>query len=168
MPQPSPQIDFSKSTSVGAGNVILLVLLLVGILFAAYYTTRLVSGKASRLLRSNKMHIVDRLAISRDKMLLIVRVGQELYLLGVSNNQINHLAQLSPEALEEPEDEAGAAGSTFWSRFSGAMKDNFSTRIGRAKKNDGFGPDAYGDLDGMADMVRKRNERYGRHDGGDE
>lgn len=164
MTQPSGEV-LGGAPGVGAGNIILLILVMVAILFAAYYTTRLVSGKASRMLRSNKMHIIDRLAISRDKMLLIVRVGDEFHFLGVSNNQINHLANIPIEALEEPEPEE-RTGESFWSRFTSAMKENLGARVGRAHNDEK--PDSYGDIDSMAELVRKRNKRFDRHDGGEE
>ena len=175
-------------TSVGTGNIIVMVLVLVAIIFAAYYVTRLISGRAIRMLRSQKMDIVDRMALAHDKQIMILRVGDEAHLIGVTGSQITELALLPPEILDEPEAAqrpAPGAGDTFFSRFMSAMKENYTAKTSqyrrprsayeRAKSEyersvqehggdaTNQGPRRKGDnIDDMADMARRRNDRYGR------
>ncbi len=178
-------------TSVGTGNIIVMVLVLVAIIFAAYYVTRFITGKAVRMMRSQKMHIVDRMAIAHDKQIMILQVGDEAHLIGITGSQISELARLSPDILEERGEERSASGAgaaaadTFFSRFMSAMKQNYTAKTSqyrrprsayeRAKseyersiKDNGAdaptpSPRRKGDnIDDMSDMARRRNDRYGR------
>ena len=170
-------------TSVGAGNIIVMLLALVAIIFAAYYVTRLISGRAVRMMRSQKMHIVDRLAIAHDKQILILRVGGEAHMIGVTNSQISELAVLPAEILDEPEKARQEPGDTFFSRFMSAMKENMSEKTPRRhprsvyerarseyerglqeRREDSTASSkrTSESIDDMADMARRRNDRYGR------
>ncbi len=124
--------DYSEliggGTSVGTGNIVVMLLALVAIIFAAYYVTRLISGRAMRMMRSQRMHIVDRLALTHDKQIMIIQVGNEAHLIGVSNAGISELALLPSEILEEPPREEKEPGDTFFSRFTSALKENFAER----------------------------------------
>lgn len=172
------------TTSVGAGNIIWMLLVLVAIIFAAYYVTRLISGRAIRMMRSQKMHIVDRIALAHDKQIMILQVGDEAHLIGVSNAGINELALLPPEILEEPQRDANApAGDTFFSRFKSAMKENMAERTSkyrrprsayerakseyeRSLQEQGEAPPAAkrkaDNIDDISERARQRNDRYGR------
>ncbi len=180
--------DYSEligaGTSVGTGNIVVMLLALVAIIFAAYYVTRFISGRAVRMMRSQKMHIVDRIAIAHDKQILILRVGDEAHLIGVTGGQINELAALPAEILEEPEKARPTPGDTFFSRFMSAMKENMSAKTSQyrrprsayerakteyersIKEQDSPAPPSpkrKGDnIDDMAEMARRRNDRYGK------
>ncbi len=187
--------DYSEliagGTSVGTGNIIVMVLALVAIVFAAYYVTRFITGRAIRMMRSQKMHIVDRMAIAHDKQIMILQIGDEAHLIGVTGSQITELARLNPEILAESEAEAHAArvagagqGDTFFGRFMSAMKANISEKMSARRPRSAYErakseyertlqeqrtdtPPASqkrkGDnIDDMSEMARRRNGRYGK------
>jgi flagellar biosynthetic protein FliO len=80
----------------------LAIVVIVGIIFAAGFTTRFVAGKAAGFAGRGKSNIqvLDRQSLSKDKQLLIVSVGERLYFVGVSNQEITLLDRLEGETLD--------------------------------------------------------------------
>lgn len=194
-PTPDLQDRFEaigSSSKLEAGSLIVTLLVVLAIIFAAYYVTKLIAGKAVGMMRSKKMRVVDTLALSRDKQIVIVQVGEQAHLLGVSASGINELALLPGDILDEPSP-APAQGEPFISRFVSAMKENAAARAenaaarvpGRSRRPTGAyerakseyertlrensdapqpTPSQKGDnLDDMADMARRRGMRLKRH-----
>ncbi len=77
------------------------VIIMVGVLLAAYYTTKFISGKTNRMLKSKYIQIQDRMSIGKDKALLVAKVGDKYLLLGVTNQNINSLGEVNPEDLSD-------------------------------------------------------------------
>lgn len=83
------------------------------ILGLAYWVTRRVAGSAAlsgfRAGGAKRgIEVLSRLALGKDKMLLIVRAGKRCFLLGVSAGSITTLAEFTQEEAaywSEPEEE---------------------------------------------------------------
>lgn len=103
-----------------------LILTLLGVLALIYliwYLAKrftMVSGNAGRLGRG--LSVVERLPLTQDKSLAVVRAGSRLLLLGLSNQRVELITEL------EPEDWLPSMGST-----EGAFPD-FSTKSGAGAK----------------------------------
>ncbi len=101
-------------------QILLLLLLLALILVLVYYATRFVGGFAARgtifpgakqgEFRPGKyIVLIDRLAIDREKSVLLVRVGEAYYLLGASEESVTLLekVELSDEMLQAANEASG-------------------------------------------------------------
>ncbi len=88
------------------------IIIMVAVLLAAYFTTKYLSGKARRIVKSRHIVVLDRMGIAKDKMLLLVKVGDKSMLIGVTNQNINALGEVdvdeSPVAEDEPKATPGA------------------------------------------------------------
>jgi flagellar biosynthetic protein FliO len=76
------------------------VVVLAAVLIGAYFTTRFISGKSRKLLKSRYIHVLDRMALGKDKNVVLIEVGEQTLLIGVTNQSINNLGQIDSEALK--------------------------------------------------------------------
>ncbi len=136
---------------LSSGSIILTILVLVGVLVAAYYTTRFISTKMMKSGISSKksgrssgkktlgkyVNIVDRAQMDREKGVVVVEFEGKFYLLGVSPQGVNLIdkQEISEEEYaarrKEEEEEAAAreqaAGAVgFVEIFKQQFKQKFS------------------------------------------
>lgn len=84
-----------------AVKVIGSVLLLIGILYAGVYGMRVLSGRAGKGgFNSGAISVLHKTHIAPKKAIYVVKVGGKAMVVGVTDSQINHLADLSGEELE--------------------------------------------------------------------
>jgi len=84
------------------GSVIGICAFILFIFVAAYYVTKLMGKHYSvQASFSREMRVIDKLALSRDRFLLIVEAGGKVLLLGVSPQQIETLAELDSERFAD-------------------------------------------------------------------
>jgi flagellar biogenesis protein FliO len=125
-----------RTSSVPAGNyvtqLIKMVLMLGAVCVLAYLLLGKLLPRAMSLTTTGRramlaapsrgvVEVVDRLALDQRRALLVVRVGQELFLVGLADQGISLLSRLDPEsvgALPDPSEEA----ASFLSRFQGILK----------------------------------------------
>lgn len=90
-------------TALGGLTVICLVV------FAAYYVTRFAADHARPGLGNLRgIRLLDRFVFSRDKMIVLVEVGGQVYMLGVTNQSINLIDTVEPGEFPEQRQRAGA------------------------------------------------------------
>ena len=82
---------------VGAIFLFILVLLL------AYLTTRWLGRRYGSQKAGGRIRILERTAIGPDRLLVIVRVEEKVWLLGVTSHQISSIGELDPELFEDEE-----------------------------------------------------------------
>jgi len=87
--------------SNGIGGTVLPIVMLLLVIAAAYYTTRFVSVKANRINRGKYLRVIDRLMVGRDKHILMVEAGEQVYLLGVSRDNMTAIGSLTKEQLQD-------------------------------------------------------------------
>ena len=95
-------------------TIIVDLLIFVAVVIAAYFTAKYISQRSMKAARSRHMRVTDRLPLSRDKTVYLVKVGDEYYLLGATNQQINVLGK--PE-IEEEEDAGNAKHGPSFAAF---------------------------------------------------
>lgn len=113
MKTPPPTNAATLSQGGGTGQILLLLLYLGLILLLVYYATRLFGRFAARgsIFSGNGrsefrpgsfITLIDRLAVDKSKALLLVRVKDEYYLLGVAEENITLIekVQISAEELD--------------------------------------------------------------------
>lgn len=100
--------------------LVVALILALAYLFTKYAAGRLGSGLR---LRRGKMAILEQIPVGRDQKLLLVRVGNEVHLLGVAQGGITLLERISPEELEQwKQEEAEQTEASQKMSFQDALK----------------------------------------------
>lgn len=103
--------------------------MIVLVLFATYYFTKAISKKMSDSSSSRHLKIIDRVALSQNKFLLIVEIDKKFLLVGVSDNSISVLKEFDSLSLELGE--ANFIGPNVDINFLEILKDNLKkTKLG--------------------------------------
>ena len=98
------------------------LLVIIAVLALAYLFTRYGAGRLNGMFRPRRrrMTVVEQVPLGRDQRLVLVRMGDTLYLLGVTPGGVSRLEKLPAselEALEEPPPcdppQDGAQGMSF-------------------------------------------------------
>lgn len=85
-------------------SVVFMLICFAGVLFLAYYCTRLIGKRYnSNGKLSGNIKVLDRLSLSQNQSLLIVEAGDKTLLLGCTAHEITALSQLDRDALCENE-----------------------------------------------------------------
>ncbi len=71
-----------------------LVLMLIIILVAAYYTSRLVGGIKLGQLRKSNFQVIDSYRVTPNKALQIVRIGNKYIVIAIGKDDINFITEL--------------------------------------------------------------------------
>ena len=88
------------------------------VVFAAYYVTRFTAARARPNLGNRRgIRLLDRFALARDKMIVLVEVGEAVYMLGVTNQSINLIDTVELPELSEEEMRKGTAAESFAQLF---------------------------------------------------
>lgn len=99
------------------GDIFSFVFMLIAvglILYLSYAVTKKLSGTGMAGGMSKNMRVVDRMFMGRDKSIVVVRVGQKDYLLGISQNNITLLTELPEgEIMVFADEETGTGPMEF-------------------------------------------------------
>lgn len=83
------------------GQVLWALILTCGVLVLAYWSTRHVAGRLMVKRRvGGRMEVLDQMSLGRDQRLVLARVGETVYLLGVSSGSVSCLRVLTKEEAE--------------------------------------------------------------------
>lgn len=75
------------------------------VLFLAYVATRLVGSKYMKNLKGKNIRVVESISIGIDKVLYLVKIGNQYFLISASGKNINFLSQVEPfNVIINPED----------------------------------------------------------------
>ena len=98
------------------GQVLWALIRTCGVLALAYWSTRHVVGRLAVKRRTGgRMEVLDQMSLGRDQRVVLARVGETVYLLGVSSGSVSCLHVLSKEEAEGwltpgPEPDPGGSG----------------------------------------------------------
>ena len=123
----SPAAPATSYLGGGALEFIFILIVFFCILLAAYAVTRLVGRRAGGRMKSRLIEVVDTLGIGADAQLLVVKVGDELFLASKSQKNVALLTKL--------ELTPGAAGA-FADRapgFAGGFRAVLEGKLSRAR-----------------------------------
>ncbi len=84
----------------GIFPLLLSIVILLGILYLAYISSRYLGNMATRQSQSKTMKVIDSIALGQDKSIAAVEVGEQVFLLGIAQGGITNLAQLDKEAIK--------------------------------------------------------------------
>ncbi len=101
------------------GSTFFIVFVLVVVLVGAYYTTKFLSGKLRQVSKSKHIHVIDRVGIAKDKALLLTKVGDRCFFIGVTNQAISSLGEINSEEIKSlAEEKADSQNKTVFEKFS--------------------------------------------------
>ena len=95
----------------GLKDLIFQVLIFVAVAIAAYFTAKYISRRSMGSAKSRHMRVADRLPLSRDKAVYLIKVGDEYYLLGATSHKMSVLGK--PKIEDDEDAGSGKHGSTF-------------------------------------------------------
>lgn len=109
------------------------LILFVGILYLAYISTKFIGKRYSLNGRAGRnLKILETLSVGRDMSIAIAKVGERIFLIGITEDSINMLSELKEDdlALDAADDEQAvkAAGGI---SFSDALKYNINKKLGK-------------------------------------
>jgi len=81
-------------------SIILGLIFFILILIAAYFSTKYIGKRYGLKVNGGKnIKIIEKVTLTQDKMLVIVRVANKTMLLGVTNNQIDKISDIDESSL---------------------------------------------------------------------
>lgn len=84
----------------GIFPLLLSVVILLGILYLAYISSRYLGNMGNRQSQSKSLKILDSIALGQDRSLAAVKVGERVLLLGITSGGITNLAELEKNELQ--------------------------------------------------------------------
>ncbi len=134
------------------------LIMIVLVLFATYYFTKAISKKMTASSPSRHIKIIDRVALSQNKFLLIVEIDKKFILLGVTDNSINVLKEFNDLNLEVGEANS-IIGFSSDANFLEILKDNLKkTKLGSKFIKDNNNYNNYEETKNTADKDKKDGE----------
>nr|WP_319488398.1 flagellar biosynthetic protein FliO [uncultured Caproiciproducens sp.] len=109
---------------------------IVFVLYLCFVFSKLIANKVNNVSKSNNIRIVERVALTQDKGLVIIEVCGKYYLVGFANNNIEILKELDEAELNIPkpfqkDNFLEVLNSTLKSRWDVKIGDAFFRRSGK-------------------------------------
>ncbi|NLK20772.1 MAG: flagellar biosynthetic protein FliO [Epulopiscium sp.] len=96
------------------GQFFFLIVLFMIILAAAYYVTRLLGRFQHQKYKTCNIKIIESIAIAPQKTLQLIKVGNKVYLIGITKDNIVYLSEIDGEIIHELElDDVGVLNPKF-------------------------------------------------------
>lgn len=102
---PEPEADAAQSV-VSSGNawdsfiqLIGLIILLLLILAATYFTTRIIGNIKLGQMKNSNFKLIDAYRISPGKVIQIVKIGSKYIVLAICKDTINYITELDEEDI---------------------------------------------------------------------
>jgi flagellar protein FliO/FliZ len=112
-PTPSPvggdaSITVPQSGSYGSlGQLIGLVALLIVILVAAYYTSRLIGGIKLGQMKKSNFQVIDSYRVTPNKALQLVKIGNKYIVIAIGKDDIHYITELEENEVTFRESQPG-------------------------------------------------------------
>ena len=81
----------------GIFTAIVTLLIVVVILYGAFWATKFIGQGYASASNSRNMNIVEQVTIGRDKSIAVVKAGDSFYLVGITPGSINLISQLNDD-----------------------------------------------------------------------
>lgn len=109
----------------------------VFVIILAYWGTMWFSKRYKTFSSGKQIQVIERIMLSQDKMLILTKVKDEVYFLGITGQQIATIAQFDAAIFPQPE--AGEGVSDFAALFKDKLLGQFSPNKKKNDKGDGKG-----------------------------
>jgi flagellar biogenesis protein FliO len=77
------------------------VVVVVGILFLAYYISKLVANNGTMAGKGKNITVIERIAVSKDCSVVLLKAAGKLLVVGVTPHSMQTLAELNEQEAEE-------------------------------------------------------------------
>ena len=119
------------SVSSDVLTLIFTLLAIVLVLYLCYLFSKFMANKVNNVSKFNNIKVVERVALTQDKGLVIIQVCGKYYLIGFANNNIEILKELDGSELNFPKSALkdsflDALNSTIKSRWDVKMSDKYN------------------------------------------
>lgn len=96
-------------SSVGTffDGVLMLVIFLF-VVFLAYYSTKLISKAKGGMRKGSNLVSIEAIGVGMQATLQLVKVGEQVFLIGVTRDKISLISEIDPSSLNLPNAEARA------------------------------------------------------------
>ena len=81
-------------------STLFLLLVMIAVLFGAYYTTKFISSKSTRMTKNKYIRVIDRMIVSKDKQIVLLEVGDKFFLVGFTNQAINVIGTFDDDSIQ--------------------------------------------------------------------
>jgi flagellar protein FliO/FliZ len=151
------------------------IVVMVAVLIGAYLTTKFLSGKTKRLQKGRFISLVERLPLGKDKNIVLIEIGGQNFLVGVTNQSISILGQIENENLKAAKETKSAIPrkgffEQFLKVFNNAKEAQSNLR--KARMQGGADQSSKYDqediLKQMDNAIRRRRDRMETGSGDDE
>lgn len=78
-------------------KMIFYVIVFIGILFAAKYSSQFIADKNKKLYASRNLKLLERIPLGRDREMALIEFEDNKYILGITNSGINVIDKLLKE-----------------------------------------------------------------------
>lgn len=92
-------LAFLTLDTTGIFDLVVLLLVFVFILFAAFYATKWVSNTGMNLQKNKNIKILEVFRINQTKYIYLVKMGDKVVALGVTKDHIEYIAEINEESL---------------------------------------------------------------------
>ena len=99
-----------------------LILIFVIVLVVCYYTTRFVAGRQLVQKKMGNFEIVETFAISQNKYLQLIRMGNKYVVISVSKDSVNYITELEESEICQMPKSTSMSGKSFKEVLSGLSK----------------------------------------------
>ncbi len=79
------------------------IIIMAAVIFAAYFVTKFISKKSRRITKSRYLNVLERMPVSKDKQILLLKVGNKNLVIGISNQSVNLITTINEDELESVE-----------------------------------------------------------------
>ncbi len=136
----APDAVFQGATN-GIGQILTIVGMLGIVILLFYLFTRIMAVRYTGMGSGKNIEVIERIGLSKDATLQLARIGERYFVIGVTDHQVNTLAELSEGEVKLPERRvgwnpadilrkksppppSGAGFSTYLNKVQDMMRDN--------------------------------------------
>jgi len=112
-------------------TAIFYIFVTVGVFVLTYYSTKFLSKRAGVTSRTKNLQLLEKIPVGKDKQVAILRVGDEIYLLGISNQSVQFSKPLTKTAAAKlvQEEPSPARYNPFSKKPDGADTEDKSSNV---------------------------------------
>lgn len=88
----------------GIGELIVLLLIFIGILFLAYLSSKIAARFQSGSMKNHNMTVVETMRVQNNKFVQIIKIADKFIVIGVGKDEIHFLTELDGSQLTEETD----------------------------------------------------------------
>ncbi|MDD6732919.1 MAG: flagellar biosynthetic protein FliO [Lachnospiraceae bacterium] len=98
------------------------LVIFIGVLALTYFSTRWVAGYQKNKMLSGNINVLETFKIAQNKYVQIIRIGDKIFAVAISKDQVTLLGEINEESLVIEEQTMATPGADFKSILEAAKK----------------------------------------------